>query len=91
MADFCSQGRASVRTASVVVAAVRPAAAAPGERGKDDGRRTSRVGTKGGGRLTLVVVDDVAQVVAAAVVGLAHAHRVMGEVDIAVIACEDLC
>ena len=37
---------------------------------------------------TLVVLDDVAQVVAAAVVGLAHAHRVVGEVDIAVVAEE---
>jgi len=36
----------------------------------------------------LVVVDDVAQVVPAAVVGLAHAHRVVGEVDIAVVAEE---
>jgi hypothetical protein len=35
---------------------------------------------------TLVVVDDVAQVVAAAVVGFAHAHRVVGEVDVAVVA-----
>lgn len=34
----------------------------------------------------LVVVDDVAQVVAAAVVGLAHAHAVVREVDIAVVA-----
>lgn len=38
----------------------------------------------------LVVVDDVAQVVTAAVVGLAHAHAVVREVDIAVIA-EDCC
>lgn len=35
----------------------------------------------------LVVFDDVAQVVTTAVVSLAHAHRVVGEVDIAVIAC----
>jgi len=38
------------------------------------------------GRLTLVVVHDVAEMVATAVVGLAHAHRVVREVDIAVIA-----
>lgn len=46
-------------------------------------------GGEGGGRgeeVTLVVVDDVAQVVAAAVVGFAHAHGVVGEVDIAVVA-----
>lgn len=35
---------------------------------------------------TLIVVDHVAQVVAAAVVGFAHAHRVVREVDIAVVA-----
>lgn len=34
----------------------------------------------------LVVVDDVAQVVPAAVMGLADAHRVVGEVNIAVVA-----
>lgn len=34
----------------------------------------------------LVVVDDVAQVVATRVVRLAHAHRVVREVDIAVVA-----
>lgn len=34
----------------------------------------------------LVIVDDVAQVVAARVVRLAHAHRVVREVDIAVVA-----
>lgn len=34
----------------------------------------------------LVVIDDVAQVVAARVVRLAHAHRVVREVDIAVVA-----
>lgn len=37
-------------------------------------------------RHTLIVVDDVAQVVAPAVVGFAHAHRVVREVDIAVVA-----
>lgn len=35
---------------------------------------------------TLIVLNNVAEVVAAAVVGLAHAHRVVGEVDIAVVA-----
>lgn len=44
----------------------------------------------GGERLgcghTLVVIDDVAQVVPAGVMCLAHAHRVVGEVDIAVVA-----
>ena len=40
-----------------------------------------------GGR-TLVVVDNVAKVVTTAVVGFAHAHRVVCEVDITVIACE---
>lgn len=34
----------------------------------------------------LVVVHDVAQVVAPAVVGLAHAHRVVRQVDVAVVA-----
>jgi hypothetical protein len=36
----------------------------------------------------LVVVDHVAQVVAAGVMRLAHAHRVVGQVDIAVVAEE---
>ena len=36
----------------------------------------------------LVVVDYVAEVVAAAVVRFSHAHRVVGEVDIAVVAEE---
>lgn len=36
----------------------------------------------------LVVVDDVAQVVATRVMRLAHAHGVVGEVDIAVVAEE---
>lgn len=39
-----------------------------------------------GGRLTLVVVDDIAEVVAAGVVGLPHAHGVVREVDIAIVA-----
>lgn len=34
---------------------------------------------------TLVVVDDVSEVVASAIVRFAHAHRVVREVDIAVI------
>jgi hypothetical protein len=34
----------------------------------------------------LVVVYDIAQVVAAGVMGFAHAHGVVGEVDIAVVA-----
>lgn len=53
------------------------------------------MGKRGGGGAyevvrTLVVVNDVAQVVAAAVVCLAHAHAVVREVDIAVVAedCE---
>lgn len=36
----------------------------------------------------LVVVDDIAHVVAAVVVSLSHAHGVVGEVDIAVVAEE---
>ena len=36
----------------------------------------------------LVIVDDVAQVVATRVMRLAHAHGVVGEVDIAVVAEE---
>ena len=36
----------------------------------------------------LVVVDDIAQVVATRVMRLAHAHGVVGEVDIAVVAEE---
>ena len=36
----------------------------------------------------LVVVDYIAQVVAARVMRLAHAHRVVGQVDIAVVAEE---
>lgn len=42
---------------------------------------------------TLVVVYDISQVVATAVVCFAHAHRVVGEVDIAVVAedCTETC
>lgn len=39
-------------------------------------------------RRTLVVVYHIAQVVSSAVVGLAHAHGVVREVDVAVIAWE---
>lgn len=39
-----------------------------------------------GRRLTLIVVDYIAKMVATAVVSLAHAHAVVREVDIAVIA-----
>jgi hypothetical protein len=42
------------------------------------------------GTRTLVVGLDVSEVVAAAVVGFAHAHGVVGEVDIAVVA-EEWC
>lgn len=35
---------------------------------------------------TLIVLDDIAQVIAAAVVGLAHAHGIVSEVHIAVVA-----
>lgn len=38
------------------------------------------------GRRTLVVVYHISQVVSAAVVGLAHAHGVVREIDIAVVA-----
>lgn len=38
-------------------------------------------------RLTLVIVDHVPQVVSSGVVCLAHAHRVVREVNIAVITC----
>lgn len=48
-------------------------------RGREGGRRRRR-------SRTLVVVDDVAQVVSTAVVRLAHAHGVVREVHIAVIA-----
>lgn len=37
---------------------------------------------------TLVIVYDISQVVSAAVVRLSHAHGVVREVDIAVIACD---
>lgn len=36
----------------------------------------------------LVVFDDVAEMVATGVVSFAHAHRIVGEVDIAVVAEE---
>lgn len=37
------------------------------------------------GRLTLIIVHDVAEMVSAAVMRLPHAHRIVREVDIAVI------
>lgn len=36
----------------------------------------------------LVVIDDIPEVVAAAVVSFAHAHAIVGEVDIAIVAEE---
>jgi hypothetical protein len=39
---------------------------------------------------TLIVVHDIAEVVSPAVMSLAHAHRVVREVDIAVVACRRL-
>lgn len=44
------------------------------------------MGRREGEVLTLVVVHHVAQVVAAAVVGFAHAHAVVRQVDVAVVA-----
>lgn len=41
---------------------------------------------RGEGRLTLVVVNDVSEVILARVVGFADAHGVVGKVDIAVVA-----
>ena len=51
-------------------------------------RLREKAGFYGSWRLgrTLIVVDNVAQVVASAVVGFAHAHRVVREIDIAVVA-----
>ena len=37
-------------------------------------------------RRTLIVVDDVTKVITSAVVGFAHAHGIVREVDIAVVA-----
>lgn len=48
--------------------------------GRDEGWRACR------GELTLVIVHDVAQMVAAAVVGPPHAHGIVREVDIAIVA-----
>lgn len=39
------------------------------------------------GRRTLIVIDDVAQMITTGIMILAHTHRVVGEIDIAVIAC----
>ena len=36
----------------------------------------------------MIVIDNVTEMVAATVVGFAHAHGVVREVDIAVVACE---
>lgn len=52
----------------------------------ESGRRKEYLRILGG--RTLVVVDNVAKVVTTAVVGFAYAHRIVCEVDIAVIACE---
>lgn len=46
-------------------------------------------GVRGGG-LALVIVDYISEVVSAAVVGFAHAHGVVGEIDIAVVALREL-
>ena len=57
----------------------------------EGGRRERRIVGVGweeeGGRLTLIIFQHVAFVVAAAVVGFAHGHGVVGEVDIAVVTC----
>ena len=37
---------------------------------------------------TLIVVYDISEVVSAAVVCLAHAHGVVREVDVAIVACD---
>jgi hypothetical protein len=37
---------------------------------------------------TLIVVDDIAKMVPAAVMGFPHAHRVVCKIDIAVVACQ---
>lgn len=37
---------------------------------------------------TLIVVYDISKVVSAAVVCLAHAHGVVREVDVAIVACD---
>ncbi len=42
-----------------------------------------------GAQRTLVVVYYVSEMVSAAVVCLAHAHRVVRQVDIAIVACQD--
>jgi hypothetical protein len=39
------------------------------------------------GAQTLVIVDDVSEMIAATIMGLSNAHRVVREVDIAVVAC----
>lgn len=49
--------------------------------------RTGHAQLQNDDRHTLVVFDDIAEVVAARVVCFAHAHGVVCEVDIAVVAC----
>lgn len=44
-------------------------------------------GWEEGSTRTLVVVDDVSEMVLSAVMSLSHAHRVVRQVDIAVVAC----
>lgn len=39
---------------------------------------------------TLVVIDNIAQMITSAVMSFAHTHRVMSEVDIAIIALKDM-
>lgn len=39
---------------------------------------------------TLIVIDNIAQMVTSTVMSFAHTHRVMSEVDIAVITFEDV-
>lgn len=42
------------------------------------------------GNRTLVVIYDIAQVVSPVIMGLSHAHRVVREVDIAVVAFAEM-
>lgn len=78
VADFCGAGVFSmVRDATVVVVLVGSVVVVVVVLAWEAAWR---------GRLTLVVVDDIAEVVAAGVVRLSHAHRIVCEVDIAVVA-----
>ena len=54
---------------------------------RHDAWSTKLLGRGSGVECTLVVFDDVAQVILARVVRFAHAHRVMGQVDVTVVAC----